>query len=559
MIIDFDSKTQTFSVRAPYALKEALKSVPTARWDKQQKVWRYRATPSVASALADIDGNATVAPEFNELLNAGPRADMIRDYNIDELIVPASRIASWPHQIRAYNLIRQQYSTLLAYEMGTGKSKVIVDYVCNCRPKYTLIVCPKSVMPVWMGQFIEHARGNYKIVCPFKGSTRQKLSTCKSHMESLPRAPCIYVLNYDAVWRGELGKWIAAQSWNLIVLDESHRIKAHNSNCSKYLATIGQYNTRRVCLTGTPMPHSPLDLYGQFRFLDAGIFGIGWIQFQMRYALMGGFAPAAAGRPVQVLKYINQDELQEKMYSITDRVTAQDVLSLPDVLHTQRFIDLTDNTRRIYVSLEEDMMADIDAGVITASNALARLLRLQQITSGFAKTEDGVERDISSEKSDELKSVFDDLPFLEPIVVFCRFRRDLQRIAEAAENSSRCCYEISGSRHELEAWKHAAASKGAVLAVQIQAGGLGIDLTAARYCVWYSVGFSLGDYEQCLARLHRPGQKHVVTYIHLIASDTVDGKIYKALAQKRDVITAILETYKEQKNATGQRQNGNNV
>jgi hypothetical protein len=83
-----------------------------------------------------------------------------------------------------------------------------------------------------------------------------------------------------------------------------------------------------------------------------------------------------------------------------------------------------------------------------------------------------------------------------------------------------------------------------VLAVQIDSGGIGVDLTRARYSMYYSLGFSLGSYEQSLARIHRPGQTRPVEYIHLLAEDTVDEKVMTALARRADVVNAVLQQLK---------------
>ena len=129
-------------------------------------------------------------------------------------------------------------------------------------------------------------------------------------------------------------------------------------------------------------------------------------------------------------------------------------------------------------------------------------------------------------------------------MVFARFRPDLDLIHRVAERLGRQSYEVSGAEKQLTEWKE----DGGILAVQIQAGGLGLDLTEARYCVYYSLGFSLGDYQQSMARLHRPGQERKVEYSHLIAAGTVDTDIMRALDKKERVILHILERARQGRN-----------
>jgi SNF2 family DNA or RNA helicase len=116
----------------------------------------------------------------------------------------------------------------------------------------------------------------------------------------------------------------------------------------------------------------------------------------------------------------------------------------------------------------------------------------------------------------------------------------LKAVHIAAKDAGLTSLELSGAKRGLAKWQKGGAD---VLVVQIQSGAEGIDLTRAHYAIYYSLGFSLGGYEQSLARIHRPGQKSKVTYYHLIVDKSVDVKVYKALKNKKKVIDAMLEEY----------------
>lgn len=298
-----------------------------------------------------------------------------------------------------------------------------------------------------------------------------------------------------------------------------------------YCARLGLKPRRKLCLTGTPMPHSPLDVYGQYRFLDPGIFGTSFARFKARYAVFGGF------HNKQVKGYQNQDELQKRFYSIAFRVEKRDVLDLPPVTHNVRFCELGAATRKVYNEMEYTFYTEVKEHVITASNALVKLLRLQQVTSGHIE-EIG---DLGWEKTKLLEDVLEDFQQDEAVVVFCRFDRDLDRVRDVAHRSGREYYELSGRARGLGAWQ--ASKSGDILGVQIRSGGVGIDLTRARYAIYYSLGFSLGDYDQSLARLDRPGQTRPVSYYHLVAKNTVDQKVYQALRDRQDAVKAVLDEF----------------
>jgi SNF2 family DNA or RNA helicase len=132
----------------------------------------------------------------------------------------------------------------------------------------------------------------------------------------------------------------------------------------------------------------------------------------------------------------------------------------------------------------------------------------------------------------------EDLPVTEPVVVFCRFRSDLEDVAAVARELGREYAEVSGERKDLERWQRGDA---VILGVQMQSGGVGIDCSRAAYAFYYSLGFSLGDYEQSLARLRRPGQTRCVRYYHLVCEGTVDAQVYAALRERRHVVEAVLQ------------------
>jgi SNF2 family DNA or RNA helicase len=178
--------------------------------------------------------------------------------------------------------------------------------------------------------------------------------------------------------------------------------------------------------------------------------------------------------------------------------------------------------------------------MVTAANALVRLLRLEQITSGVVMNDSGEARVVDESKRQALESLLEDLPAEEPVVVFAVFKSDLASVHLAAAATGRTSGELSGDRDDLAAWQ-CGNPHPTILAVQIQAGGVGIDLTRAHYAVYFSTGFNLGNYLQSRARLYRAGQTRPVMFYHLIATDTVDELVEEALAHRQDLVTSVLK------------------
>jgi SNF2 family DNA or RNA helicase len=459
----------------------------------------------------------------------------------------------WEHQregVRRLDRMKGGYGLFL--DMGCGKSRIVVED-CNLH-NYAriLILCPLSVVPAWVSQFNLYGTRSYYILPMKENWTAARKRTEAEHAEAIARArrlPLVLIINYESAWRPPLGQiydatgervidpgYFLARDWDVVCADELHRCKDPQGRASRFLAKLGEQAHKRIGLTGTPMPHSPLDLFAQYRFLDPSIFGRSYYAFKARYAVMGGYENK------EVVGYNHTDEMNARMYSIAYRVRAADVLDLPPAVHVERTCELEPKARKHYKELWRDFVTEVDGGTVTAANAMVKLLRLQQLTSGYLRTEEGEDVEVSKAKAGLLTEIFSDLDTVEPVVVFCRFRADLDTVRQMAEDTGRSVAELSGRSNQLADWQ---AGNRTVLAVQIQAGGVGIDLSRAHYAVYYSLGFSLGEYEQSLARLHRPGQARSVTYLHLIADGTVDRHVYAALRERKDVVTSILDAVRK--------------
>jgi SNF2 family DNA or RNA helicase len=241
-----------------------------------------------------------------------------------------------------------------------------------------------------------------------------------------------------------------------------------------------------------------------------------------------------------VVNYRNQDELAELMDPLIFQVTKRDVLDLPPTLDTFRYFDLDKNEAAAYTQCMNEFVVDVKDGKVNVSNALVRLLKLAQLTGGFVKSDDGRSIDVGESKAKVLSDVLEDLSN-EPVVVFCRFHNDLDTVKRVCMAHGLTFSELSGRMNHLKAWQDGESD---VLIVQINAGSEGIDLTRAAFCVYYSVGFSLGTFEQSQARIDRPGQTRPVTYIHLQARNTIDEVIHKSLEAKREVVGFVLDMAK---------------
>ena len=469
----------------------------------------------------------------------------------------------WPHQQDGIDWALAKASTYLHLTMGAGKSRIVVDVADESAAMRVLIICPKSVVAsVWPGQFKQWSVRPWMVAATtLLGAgvaTRIKKAEAIGNRAMYERRPCVTVINYDAMRSKKALDFLKAQRWDLCVFDEAQKLKSPTGKTSKLAAQVARKCKRVVMLSGTPMPHSPMDIFAQFRALDPGVFGGSYYRFRARYAQMGGY------KMKEVKGFQNQTEMTERMSSVMYSPDAASVkLDLPNARHEIRTVDLSPEARRLYDSLNSEVVAGIKEGTINAQNGLVKLLRMQQLCAGLAVVEppedagspaldaELVRRLLSGEKAlrqeievctakqDALRDILESTD--EPVVVFGQFRQDMKNTRAACAAAGATMSELSGHADELADWK---AGKTRVIGVQIASGSAGIDLTRARICVYLSTGFNMGNYLQSLARVHRPGQKRAVVYYHIHARKTVDDLVWHVLAARGDLVEGVLARVK---------------
>ncbi len=532
---------------------DRCRSLPGRIFDGQLKLWHVPATPAAATRLVEMWGGALEMDDgVRELLDENRSiVDAAQHKSSDSVDpIPGEVMPAWDHQKRAFWFAKDLNAVLLNMGMGTGKTKCAIDILRESGAKKILVLAPLGVCAVWKKQLVLHLGLELGAAAAVldRGSVKEKLDRSRAAFFFAENhdGPVIIVINYESARREPFKKWSLAQEWDYVVLDESHKIKASGSQISTYCSSLRRRAKRRLCLTGTPCPNNPLDLYGQFRFLDPGIYGTSYALFQAHYAVMGGHRVTYkvrgqnVSKPVQIMGFQNQDEMARRMDSIAFTARSEDVLDLPPAMHVERFVHLDEKESAAYKQMHNQLVFFLQSGdSITATNVLVKLIRLQQITSGFIQNvEDGFFERLGTSKQDELLEVLEGIGD-EPVAVFCRFVEDLRSVEYCTKKLGREYGEVSGARKDVSGeWEK---GDGDILGVQIAAGSLGISLVRARYCVLLGVDYSPGNYEQALARVRRPGQTQPVTYIHIIAENTIDVKIREALARKLDAVEYLRE------------------
>jgi SNF2 family DNA or RNA helicase len=546
--IEVINRERRICVRSPFKYKDLMKGLSGARWAGSVKAWTYPATLTCAANIEDALSRApdpvSFDQEFQTLVDQRTVVAEAQTLKSAEDLpdVPNSKTSAWLHQRQAYHFASQLPSAMLAMEMGTGKSKVTVDILTNNSASRVLILCPVSVLRVWPREFRTHAVDDWNVVVLDKksGKVAERVEKAEAALK-LPGRTAI-VINYEACDQKVFAEWALTIDWDYLVCDESHRLKMPNGSRSKYVGKLATRAARKLNLTGTPMPQTPLDVWAQFRTLDPHIFGSSFHRFKGVYALWGGYE----NREFMGMNPLMADDFEEKLAGITYRVTA-DVLDLPPDRDVERVCTLSSKAQKLYKGIKDELHGEVfneatgDRQTVSMDNVLTKLLRMQQITGGAVNDDDGKSTEVDDSKRKLLEDVLEDIDPKSPVVVFCRFVHDLDQVKKVATKLGRNYGELSGRQNDLNDdakmpdWCD-------VMAVQIQAGGVGIDLTRAHFGIYYSVGYDLGAYLQSRARLVRPGQGEEVLFIHLVAAGTIDEEVYKALSSKQKIVDYVLET-----------------
>jgi SNF2 family DNA or RNA helicase len=440
-------------------------------------------------------------------------------------------------------------------EMGTGKSKVCIDNAAILYEKGEIdtfiVVAPKGVYRNWATLEIPaHMPDKLKVKTVVWKSQPNKSQ--KNALESLVEPSeglRVLMMNVEALSTPKGRKYLTAllrASKAMLAIDESTSIKSPKAARTKALIKIGELAAYRRILTGFPVTQSPMDLWAQCRFLDKellGDCGDNYFQFQYRYAVMKRTVLGSHSFN-RIVGYRNLSGLSEILKTFSSRILKEECLDLPDKIYTQRNVLLTDEQTRIYGELKEYAMAYLEGDeFITAANALTQLLRMQQVLSGHTRSNMDAIIPIKDNRLDELLACLEETE--GNVIIWSRFRYDVRRITDAltkkyGETSTVSYFGDTSEEARSTAIENFQNGNARFFIGNPQTGGYGITLTAATTVIYFANSFDLAVRMQSEDRAHRIGQHEHVTYIDLIAENTIDEHIVKALRNKMDIASLVM-------------------
>ena len=459
----------------------------------------------------------------------------------------------YKHQLNALEKSWNKENFAYFMEMGTGKTKVLIDNMSMLYDKGkidgALIIAPKGVVKTWYEQelpthlpdHIDHTTVLWQ--AHITKTQREKLESILQNETSLH----ILIMNVEGLSTDKgvkFARQFLVSHRAMMAIDESTTIKNPSAKRTKNIISLGKHSKYKRIMTGSPVTKNPLDLYSQCEFLDPWL-----LNFQSYYAFRNRYAEMKTmhirGKSIQVVHaFQNLEELSTKVKEFSYRVLKEDCLDLPPKNFIKRYVSLTPNQTKLYREMKEKALAVLNGKVTTTMTVLTQLMRLHQITCGHFAADDGSIQSVESNRLNELMNVLDETE--GKAIIWANYQLSvgeiIQRIIKDYGEDSYVHYYGLTSQEDRQNYirKFQNDPKCRFLIGTPQTGGYGITLTQANTVIYYSNGYDLEKRLQSEDRAHRIGQKKTVTYIDLICEDTVDEKIVKALRDKINIASEVM-------------------
>lgn len=463
------------------------------------------------------------------------------------------KLPPFKHQVEGLRLSLNQKNFALFMEMGTGKTKVVIDeamYLYQAgQIEAIMIVAPKGVYRNWTEvELPKHLNIPAFTTYWSPLHTKELIDSYRHLFNKTDVRLKIVAINVEALSteRGTdfAGKFIT-QFKTMMIVDESTTIKNHTAARTKNTIRVGTHAKYKRILSGDPVTRSPMDLFTQCWFLDPKLLGYrSYYAFRARYAVMKEQHLAGNRSFQMVVGYQRLDELQALLKGFSYRVKKEDCLDLPEKTYMTRDVELTEEQVKLYQRLKKEAYAEFEGKLVTAPMVITRLLRLHQLVCGHMREDQGNSFDVPTKRVEQLLEVLEEAS--GKVVIWATYTRDVEKICEAlkqeyGEGSYVSFYGNTTQEERLFAvnafQNH---DKVRFFVGNPAAGRFGITLTASSTVVYFSNSYDLEHRTQSEDRVHRIGQTRPCTYIDLVAKGTVDQRIIEALKSKKRIATDTL-------------------
>lgn len=461
------------------------------------------------------------------------------------------------HQQESFNTTRGREYYGLFWEMGTGKTKPLIDTISwlflTRQIDGALIVSDKGAYLNWpmieipthmQPDLLEHTRiGCFRATA--RGHEVRDYERVLVAQDDILDIACI---NIEALSHERPFQWARSFLINhhaIMIIDESTSIKNQKSARTINVRRLGELADYRRIATGTPITQGPLDLFSQCQFLKPGCLGhTSFTSFKATYAVERQMI-FGKRRFQQIVGYRNLDNLAERIKPFTSRLTKDECLDLPEKIYEIEMVEMTTEQSEIYDKLKNEALVMLDQGMVSCTEAITAIEKLHQVCCGHVKTDDHITVNIPNNRVTtllRLREIIDG-----KMIIWCAYQRDVENVMAALAELKRDQFAVHyyGKTTPDERVNHLQQFHDNPLCTELvgttATGGKGLTLNEASYTVYYSNNYRLEHRLQSEDRNHRIGQKRNVTYIDLAIPNTIDMRIIKLLKEKKDLASEVLD------------------
>lgn len=459
------------------------------------------------------------------------------------------------HQHKAFRRFHVQDFGAFFCEMGTGKTKMILDIAQNGAERNILVVAPNGLHLNWhhieIGKHL-HEEITYRSYC-WRGRPTSEKAHKELHRFMVPQEEDrtdynFFLINVEALRSRDvcdlLSTFLQRPGGSHMIIDESTCIKNPKAIQTRSCLSLAKYATRRWILNGTPITQGPLDLFSQCKFLHPEA-----LPYRTYTAFKNTFAEETVitmqNRSFRkITGYRNLDRLTKEISHFSLHLKKEDCLDLPEKVFTEHVVEPSKEQLRAYREMKNLCLAELENGtIVTAAEALTRLMKLHQILTGFLTDEDGKCHDIPNNRISALQGI---ATTTKPLVVFCAYRHNVRQVIDALSGIGNAVayYGDTSSGERVEAVEGFQSGKYDFF-VGTSAAAKGLTLHRASNMVYYSNNYSLETRLQSQDRIHRIGTVNKCTYTDLVIPGTLDQRILQALMSKKELADTVLNDLKE--------------
>lgn len=492
-------------------------------------------------------------------------------------------IEPWAHQRKAIDAAKDLPGFALFFEPGTGKTATAINLLRaqaerESRNLRTLVFCPPRVVPNWRVEFGLHSKFELRSVVLLTGPGTRRLKLFKdeawrdgdSPTRELETKAKIFITNYESLRMEDLFKAFLEWGPEVIIFDESHRLKNQASLRAKfanvlanpgtrYKKLIGQYRPPiKYLLTGTPVLNSPMDLFQQFKILDNGqTLGSNFVIFRDKFFRNRNADNPRVSFPDWEIRTLEKDgfdalgELSNAISKVSMRVEKSECMDLPPLVKQMIKVEMSPEQTRMYKEMKKDFITFFNETPVTASLAITKSLRLLQITSGFVRTtEDSFGQALKiNPKLDALEDLLEDILLSGKVLIWAVFKMDFHQIRQMLEKNKISFVEVHGEispKKQDEAVKAFQQDQSVkVFLSHPGSGGIGINLTQAKFSVNYSRTWNAEHSDQSEARNYRGGSEvhDKITHYDLVCSNSIDELVVEVLHDKVEMSDKLFAEF----------------